>query len=34
MAYVLAVAALEIGHPVGVLVLMEAHDLLFHRDRT
>jgi hypothetical protein len=33
MAYVLGVAALEIGHPIGVLVLMEAHDL-FHRDRT
>ena len=33
MAYVLRVAALKLGHPVGVLVLMETYDLLFHRER-
>ena len=30
MAHVLGVSALKIGHPVGVLVLMEANDFLFH----
>jgi len=30
MAHVLVVSALKFGHPVGVLVLMEANDLLFH----
>ena len=34
MAYVLRVAALKLGHPVGVLVLMEANDFLFHRHDT
>ena len=33
MAHVLRVAALKLGHPVGVLVLMEANDFLFHRQR-
>jgi hypothetical protein len=33
MAYVLGVTALEIGHPVGLLVLMETYDFLFHRER-
>jgi len=30
MAYVLRVAALKVGHPVGVLVLMKANGFLFH----
>jgi hypothetical protein len=30
MAHVLGVSALKFGHPVGVLVLMEANDFLFH----
>jgi hypothetical protein len=33
MAYVLGVAALKLGHPVGLLVLMETYDFLFHRER-
>jgi hypothetical protein len=33
MAHVLRVAALKLGHPVGVLVLMETYDVLFHRER-
>jgi hypothetical protein len=32
MAHVLRVAALKLGHPVGVFVLMEANDFLFHRE--
>jgi hypothetical protein len=28
---VLRVSALKLGHPVGVIVLMEANDFLFHR---
>ena len=31
MTHVLRMAALEVGHPIGVLVLMEADNLLFHR---
>jgi len=31
MAHVLSVAALKLGHPIGMLVLMEADDFLFHR---
>lgn len=34
MAHVLRVPALKIGHPVGVLVLMESNDFLFHNLRT
>jgi hypothetical protein len=30
MAHVLGVSALKFGHPVRVLVLMEANDFLFH----
>jgi hypothetical protein len=30
MAHVLGVSALKFGHPVGVVVLMEANDFLFH----
>jgi hypothetical protein len=33
MTHVLRVAALKLGHPVGVLVLMETYDVLFHRER-
>jgi hypothetical protein len=33
MADVLRVSALKLGHPVGVLILMEADDFLFHRWR-
>jgi hypothetical protein len=33
MAHVLRVSALKLGHPVGVLILMEADDFLFHRWR-
>jgi len=31
MAHVLRVSALKIGHPIGMLVLMETDDFLFHR---
>lgn len=30
MAHVLGVSAPKFGHPVGMLVLMEANDFLFH----
>jgi hypothetical protein len=30
MAHVLGVSALKVGHPVGVLVLMEANDFPLH----
>jgi hypothetical protein len=33
MAHVLGVSALKFSHPVGVLVLMEANDFLFHGSR-
>lgn len=33
VAHVLRVSALKLGHPVGVSVLMEANDFLFHRQR-
>ena len=31
MAHVLRMPALKLGDPVGVLILMEANDFLFHR---
>jgi hypothetical protein len=30
MAHVLCVSALKLGNPIGVLVLMESNDFLFH----
>jgi hypothetical protein len=34
MAHMLSVSALQIGYPIGAIVLMEANDFLFHNQRT